>query len=245
MANALLFIHGSLSSGRMWRRHQALFKERPTLAPDLLGAGSNPPVNFKTGWSIEAELQALEAHYDALPGPITLIAHSFGGALALLLAARQPERIRRVIAHEPLSFPLLNSPADQTLFESIGDKDFYLDESKAGSVEWVAGVVDFWSGPGTWAAMDDTRQQFALALGSKAFFEVRFGISEGVSPEVLAQIPCPVHITVGVSAPPAERRAVEIITELVPQSELVVVPGGHNAPLTHPQTWVPRVLSWL
>jgi lipase len=66
------------------------------IAPDLLGHGRSP---WEPPWDVDAHLAAIEA---SVPdGPATWVGHSFGGRLAVELAARDPARVERLVLLDP------------------------------------------------------------------------------------------------------------------------------------------------
>jgi lipase len=71
----------------------------PVLAPDLLGHGRSPR---SAPWTIEANVAALAAVLDgAAADPVVVVGHSFGGAIALHLAAAHPDRVRALVLLDP------------------------------------------------------------------------------------------------------------------------------------------------
>jgi pimeloyl-ACP methyl ester carboxylesterase len=94
---ALLLVHGALSDSRVWERQLAAFSDEFTvIAWDAPGCGqsADPPESFR-----------LAEYADVLGGLIAalglerahVLGHSFGGALALELARRQPEVVATLI----------------------------------------------------------------------------------------------------------------------------------------------------
>ncbi|PWR17959.1 alpha/beta fold hydrolase [Zavarzinia compransoris] len=108
----LLLIHGSgpgVSAYANWRLTMApLSARRRVLAPDILGFGyteSPPGLEF----SLDRAVGHLTAFIDALDlGPVDIVGNSFGGALALALTVRAPERVRRLVlmGAAGIEFPL-------------------------------------------------------------------------------------------------------------------------------------------
>ncbi len=104
-----------LPRARQRRRRQVV--ERPrraaararvvVLAPDRLGQtpGERWPADRPT--SFDAEAEHLAAALAAAPGPVHLFGHSYGGAVAMQMALRWPERVARLTLYEPTRFALL------------------------------------------------------------------------------------------------------------------------------------------
>lgn len=97
----VLFIHGSgpgVSAWANWRLVMpALAKTRRVVAPDMLGFGfTERPAGASYTLDVWVR-QALDL-LDALDiDRADLVGNSFGGALALALAVRHPERVRRLV----------------------------------------------------------------------------------------------------------------------------------------------------
>jgi lipase len=106
----ILAIHGLTGHGRRWEplasRHLSEFA---IAAPDLLGHGRS---SWAAPWTIDANVAALAAVLDAdsagtgtsrrsaRPG-VTVVGHSFGGAIALSLAATRPDLVAALVLLDP------------------------------------------------------------------------------------------------------------------------------------------------
>ncbi len=73
---------------------------RPTLLPDFLGAGfSDKPEDF--GYSVEEHARAVAWLLDQLAWQgCTVIGHSMGGAVAIMLADERPDLVQRLVLAE-------------------------------------------------------------------------------------------------------------------------------------------------
>jgi lipase len=96
----LLAIHGLTGHGKRWRalatQHLA---EIAVAAPDLIGHGRS---SWEAPWTIDANVAALTAllEHDA-DAPVVVVAHSFGSAIALHLAAAHPELVAGLVLLDP------------------------------------------------------------------------------------------------------------------------------------------------
>lgn len=94
----VLLLHGCPFSSFVWRKVMVRLSARyRCLAPDLLGLGdTETPVG--AAWSLRAQAAMIVGFLDALGIERThVVGHDHGGALAQLLAAEHPERIRRLV----------------------------------------------------------------------------------------------------------------------------------------------------
>ncbi|WP_442930364.1 alpha/beta fold hydrolase [Mycobacterium sp. NBC_00419] len=96
----VLAIHGLTGHGRRW---QALSDRHlpgvALAAPDLLGHGRSP---WSAPWSIDANVAALATLVEEQAGgPVVVVGHSFGGAVALHLAAACPDLVAGLVLLDP------------------------------------------------------------------------------------------------------------------------------------------------
>ncbi|MFN8022419.1 MAG: alpha/beta fold hydrolase [Acidimicrobiales bacterium] len=103
----LLAVHGITGHGRRFRRSgDEGWPSRHTIAVDLRGHGRS---TSDGPWSIAQHVTDLLDTMDAHRlGSVDLLGHSYGGAIALALLARAPERVRRLV----LLDPALHTPAE-------------------------------------------------------------------------------------------------------------------------------------
>ena len=91
----LVFLHGFPGNGADWERvAESLSDDHRTLVVDLLGFGSSPqPRTFDALW-VDAQADALAATLDRLGlRQVALIAHDYGGPIAVTFLDRYPERV--------------------------------------------------------------------------------------------------------------------------------------------------------
>ena len=100
-APALVCLHGVTSHGLRFRRlaEERLAGRFRVVAPDLRGHGRS---EWEPPWDLDTHVDDLTETLDALGLERVVVAgHSFGGRLALELAARAPERVERLILLDP------------------------------------------------------------------------------------------------------------------------------------------------
>lgn len=90
-------LHGFTGAGGDWRVVDALFGDRPVLAPDLPGhAGSTAAGAERTVDELAVSVERL-AGVELEGAAYDLVGYSFGGRVALSMATRWPERIGRLV----------------------------------------------------------------------------------------------------------------------------------------------------
>ncbi|MCJ8270147.1 MAG: alpha/beta hydrolase, partial [Psychrosphaera sp.] len=111
----MVFLHSSLSSSSQWLDLVKLLKDRFfCINIDLLGYGDAPQVDDPNNYTLNTEPQRIMQIITAQIGDadFTLVGHSFGGAVALLLAkqlAKQMgQRVSAMVLYEPVAFHLLD-----------------------------------------------------------------------------------------------------------------------------------------
>src|SRR5262245_258975 len=100
----LALVHGLGTNRAIWKGViPMLAPSRRVLAPDLPGFGDSPPDG--EGFGLDRAADALGESLDELvTGPFDLAGHSLGGAVALTLAVRHPELVRRLVLCAPAGF---------------------------------------------------------------------------------------------------------------------------------------------
>ncbi|SEH90229.1 lipase [Mycolicibacterium rutilum] len=95
-AAQVLAVHGLTGHGQRWQtlatRH---LPGVAVAAPDLIGHGRSP---WAAPWTIDANVEALA---QLLDNPVVVVGHSFGGALALQLAAARRELVSALVLLDP------------------------------------------------------------------------------------------------------------------------------------------------
>jgi pimeloyl-ACP methyl ester carboxylesterase len=94
----VLLLHGCPFSSFVWRKVISLLAPRfRCLAPDLLGLGDTETL-AEADWSLPAQARMVLGFLDALfINVVDIVGHDHGGAVAQVIAAEQPRRIRRLV----------------------------------------------------------------------------------------------------------------------------------------------------
>ena len=103
----VVLVHGSVGNGpATWSAVQPLAERWELIVPNRGGYPPNPPLE-----RIDFERQADELAA-LLEGGAHLVGHSYGGVIALLMAARHPASVRSLTVSEPPAFAIARGNAD-------------------------------------------------------------------------------------------------------------------------------------
>ncbi|HKH50702.1 MAG TPA: alpha/beta hydrolase [Mycobacterium sp.] len=96
----ILTVHGLTGHGLRWLTlATGHLPEFAIVAPDLIGHGRS---SWAAPWNIDANVGALAGLLDAeADGPVVVVGHSFGGAVALNLAASRPDLVAALVLLDP------------------------------------------------------------------------------------------------------------------------------------------------
>jgi len=94
----MLALHGLTGYGGRWRHLAGYLPEIPIAAPDLIGHGKS---SWAAPWSLDANVSALASLLDEADAPALVVGHSFGGGLAMHLAAARPDRVAALLLLDP------------------------------------------------------------------------------------------------------------------------------------------------
>jgi lipase len=238
-------LHGSASTEAQWRTLTGYLSGRfRVMTPDLAGYGRSArplgPQNLAT------EAAFLRPVLDATGGPVHLIGHSFGGAVALAVAVMMPERVRSLTLIEPAAFRLLSGSegADLLLAQEIAALAHDVRGSLRGGQREVAAArfIDYWNGSGAWARSSDRLRGFVLGALDRLAENFAALAAPGLTTRALARIACPTLVVAGLDSPLPALRSSEIVAGTIPGARFEIIAGaGHMAPLTHPHIVDPLI----
>lgn len=235
----VIALHCSGSGAGQWRRlGDALDPRRKLVAPEHYGCDSVGPWTGEHAFGLADEAARTIDIIDRSDGKVHLVGHSYGGGVALHAAAERPSRIASLTLYEPTAFHLLKSMgtrAAAALAEIRSVAARAADGVITGDYRAAAAsFVDYWSGPGAWAALRPSAQAAMARWMPKAPLDFRALIDEPTRAASYTGLRFPVLILRGERAPSPTRLIVEMLATLMPSARLAVVGGaGHMGPLTH------------
>ena len=235
----VVLLHSSASSSAQWRSLCAPLAERFTaLVPDLYGYGASDPWPGLAPMTLADESAPLEALLARRPGPVHLVGHSYGGAVALRLALQSPARLRSLTLIEPVAFHLLRcgDAGERALYQEIAALAGSVAAALGSGAYWSAmeRFVDYWNGAGAFGRIaPDRRIELGRRVGAVAL-NFSAAMAEPVALGTYREIRVPTLLLAGAASPPTTRRIVALLAQTLPHArEQVVAGAGHMLPLTH------------
>jgi len=215
-------VHGSMDrSAGLLRLSRRLDADHRVIRYDRRGYGRS--VDVGPPWDVEANIGDLEAILDAAATPALLFGHSFGGNVALGVAARRPELVCAVVIYEtPLSW------LDSWPGNSAGAAAMAVDDPGDAAEAFMRRLV----GDAVWERLPEPtraerRSEGAAMVGELADLRRR-------APWDGARIGVPVLALYGEHARPHHRAAMEGLGDLIAGCRSTMVPdAGHGGPHTH------------
>jgi pimeloyl-ACP methyl ester carboxylesterase len=225
-----ILLHSTGTLPTMW---DAAIGSVPARAVTHLGYPPHPPIPR----GVEVDRAAEVAHVLTAIGDeddVDLVAHSYGGMIALDVGDALGARLRSLALYEPVLFGALASP-------ELAEVGRFLTDTRIGGTDpWLERFIDFWNRPGAWARMPPELADYCRRVGWKMFCEVRacFSPTQTWDHACLGRVP--VTLIAGARTPAPSRAVTDELARRYPAARVVVVPGtGHMGPITHPALVAP------
>jgi pimeloyl-ACP methyl ester carboxylesterase len=244
----LVLVHGGWSDLHNWQPvAPGLAQSFQVVAVDRRGHGQSPR-HQGTKRDQEDDLAGLIEGLGR--GPAHVAGTSFGGSIAIGLAARRPELVRSVIAHEPPLVSLVAGDPDlQPLMEQVqGSVQSVLTRLARGDVEGGARqfVEEVALGPGAWEQLPEPLRETMIDSAPAFVAEQQDPNWASLDLAELARVDLPVLLTQGDQSPPWFPGIVAKLAELVDGATVWTYRGGGHAPhITHPDDYIAAVTEFL
>lgn len=247
---AVVCIHANASTSSQWRSLMArLSADHRVLAPDSLGAGRSPAWPSDRVVTLRDEVDLLEPVLAAVQGPVCLVGHSYGAAVALMTALARPDRIRALALYEPTLFALLEEeapgqPAADGIRWAAGNAAAAIERRDPEAA--AEGFVDYWMGPGSWRRTPAARREPIAASMRNVAGWARALFSEPTPLAAFRALDMPVLCMVGAQSPASSRGVARLLTGVLPNVTVTEFDAlGHMGPVTHPDVVNEAVATFL
>ena len=243
-------LHSNASSSAQWRSLSARLGERyRVIAVDGRGVGTSPPWPEGASARLDDEAALLEPVLATAGERFHLVGHSFGGAVALLVASRNLGRVASVAVYEPTLFSLVAgadpaaSPA-AGIWHAAGDAAALA--AAGGNDAAAARFVDFWTGEGAFAAMPPRRRAVVAAAARDVGRWREAAFAPTLTMAALAAIDVPVLLMTGERSPESSLAVARLLAATLPLVTLTSEPGlGHMGPIEEPARVDARIAEFI
>jgi pimeloyl-ACP methyl ester carboxylesterase len=247
---SVVCLHANASSSAQWRPLMERLASRfRVVAPDLYGAGNSAEWPSDRVITVADELALLRPVLAAAGTPFVLVGHSYGGAVALIAALAERQRLAALVVYEPTLFALIDPDAARPndadgIRDAVDDAGQALD---AGDLDGAARrFIDYWSGAGSWDRVPAHRKPAMTAAVTKVRRWRHALFSEPTPLAAFAALDVPVLVLSGERSTAAARGVVERLMRVLPRAELVEFAGlGHMGPVTDPATVDPVIAEFI
>jgi pimeloyl-ACP methyl ester carboxylesterase len=227
----VLLLHSTLSSG--WQLKglaRAISKWATVVTPDRRGSGASR-LAVARPVSVDEQVADAVALLESLGiGRVTVFGHSYGGVVALALAAAAPDAVDAVVAYEPPLLDLLR-PADLGEMADVGAV-VRAAHARGGAPAATTAFLRAITGEEVLAGASATGRATLLAEGDGVLADV--GSMSGTSVN-LAAITCPVTLVTGDASEPFYAAIAEAGAAVMLRAVRVRLPDArHHAPITQP-----------
>ncbi|WP_016908908.1 alpha/beta fold hydrolase [Streptomyces xiaopingdaonensis] len=249
----VVLLHGTPSHSGEWRDVAPRIEAagHRTLAYDLLGYGlSERPAHRDT--SVAAQTELLGSLLDEMGlDKVDLVAHDIGGAVGQRFALARPERVRRLMLVDTVSYDSWPSATWRRIIDERMDEYAGLsqEEFEALLTRQLAMTVET-EGLMAGEVLDAYLAPHRSALGRASFFEHQVRHYDATYTEEIAdrlgELTMPVRILWGEHDRWQPVGYAERLSRDIPRAELVVVPGaGHFVMEDAPQRVAREILDFL
>jgi pimeloyl-ACP methyl ester carboxylesterase len=239
-ASSVIALHCSLSSGHQWSRlAEELRGKHQVITPDISGYGNNDVGRFLLPTTMAEEVELLSHRFGEAIGPIHLVGHSYGGALAFKIATDSPaaSRVRSLTLIEPvLPTILMESESDRRLYDQFVClaqavcKDLW----KGSSSEAIEKFLAFWQGSGPTEQLSSKALVHMIERAEKLAHEFWAILGERNVTVAAAAIRVPTLLVSGGLSPYFTQRMVGRLASTIPGAETKHLPAaGHMLPISH------------
>lgn len=233
-------LHCSLGSGRQWKTlAEELGREHPFFAPDISGYGSNSCCPVDLPLTLAEEVRCLRGQLNDVKGPIHLIGHSYGGAIAFKIATSSAfaHRLRSLTLIEPVLPTLLcENDADRRLHARFAQvaRDVSEDIWNGSALEAIDMFIEFWNGSGPQDPLPAAARLRMIERADKLAFDFTAAFAEENVAAAAASLRVPTLLLSGGLSPYVTQRIVQRLGSIMDCAEMRHLPAaGHMLPLTH------------
>jgi len=238
----VVFVPGSCSTAAAWRPIVAELAGRfRCVTTSLPGYGRTAERRTPLDPPMAREVEVIEAVMRRAAGPrnepVHLVGHSFGGLGALAVALRRQVRLASLVIAEPIALELLRADKEVEHYRAFRElTDRYFTAFQQGRPEAIGAMIDFYSGPGTFASWPARAREFVVASAPVNILDWTSAYGCLMPLPALRSMDVPACVACGGRSHPALRRASELLSMYLADASFVAIEdAAHFMISTHPK----------
>lgn len=243
-------IHSNASSSAQWRSLMDLLcVNNRVLAPDLYGSGKSPDWHSDREISLQDEVNLIEPVLALAGSPLTLVGHSYGGAVALIAALANPGRIRALVLYEPTLFSLVDAHGPSPngvdgIRNTVSAAVAALDNGDRHAA--AEHFIDYWMGDGNWNTTPPQRKPVIAESVANVRRWSHALFAEPTPADAFAKLDIPILYMLGGSSPESAHAVARVLLPVLRGAKVLEFPNlGHMAPVTHPDVVNAEIAKFL
>jgi pimeloyl-ACP methyl ester carboxylesterase len=245
---AVILGHCSSASNKEWLPLiETLKSSWRVLAPDLIGYGQSSPWPAEMPFVIDADVNVLLALAEKVKGPLHLVGHSYGAALALEAARTLGQRVKCLVLVEPVSFHLLRQEGrpEWSEVETLG-RAVLGPVARGDNRAAAKAFMSYWLGRWRWWLSPDRFKSAIAATIPKVALEFGLIVEAPTTLEEYAEVTAPTLVIKGSRTRAPTRAVANLLAATLPNATLEILKGaGHMSPFTHPAELNRLILDFL
>lgn len=244
----IVCFHSNASHSGQWRPLADRLQDRwRVVAVDTYGAGKSLDWPPDSAGTLGEELAFVQPLLDALPPPLVLVGHSYGGALALKAALAQPARCAALVLYEPTLFTVVDRREPRRVDGIRTAASLSARHVEQGDLATAARVfIDFWMGEGSWERTPPARRPPIEQAMRNVRRWAHALLTDPAQLSDLRSLRMPVLYLTGSESPESSLSVAQVLLEVLPDATHVQLPElGHMGPVTHPDPVNARIEEFL
>lgn len=222
----ILCIHGGGSTALMWSdAFEELGRLGRVIAYDRRGCTRSERPDPYDHTTVAEQADDAAALLDALDAaPAVVIARSYGGAVAVDLALRYPDRVRALalLEGDALGF----SPGAVEWTRGLRDRLRDI-QRRDGDDKVYEALIEGVMGEGAWEAFPEEARQLLTANGPALLAELDYVDEDMPDADEFASIEVPVLLVAASDSPAPQREMTDAMAKVLPNARAALVAGGH------------------